>query len=58
MFVLLSGFTFAQTLDDAWRAGDIYLANEKQGKTSYEAKFSSWDIAGMILNFSMKRIQK
>ena len=32
MFVLLSGFTFAQTLDDAWRAGDIYLANEKQGK--------------------------
>ncbi|MDA2331334.1 anti-sigma factor [Bacillus cereus] len=46
MFVLLSGFTFAQTLDDAWRAGDIYLENEKQGKTSYEAKFSSWDIAG------------
>ncbi|MDA2139719.1 anti-sigma factor [Bacillus cereus group sp. Bc256] len=46
MFVLLSGFTFAQTLDDAWRAGDIYLENEKQGETSYEAKFSSWDIAG------------
>ncbi|QCU08355.1 anti-sigma factor [Bacillus paranthracis] len=46
MFVLLSGFTFAQTLDDTWRAGDIYLENEKQGETSYEAKFSSWDIAG------------
>ncbi len=46
MFVLLSGFTFAQALDDAWRAGDIYLENEKQGETSYEAKFSSWDIAG------------
>ncbi|PFD71422.1 anti-sigma factor [Bacillus cereus] len=46
MFVLLSGFTFAQTLDDAWKAGDIYLENEKQGETSYEAKFSSWDIAG------------
>ncbi|MDW3038930.1 MULTISPECIES: anti-sigma factor [Bacillus cereus group] len=46
MFVLLSGFTFAQTLDDAWRAGNIYLENEKQGETSYEAKFSSWDIAG------------
>ncbi|RWQ75353.1 anti-sigma factor [Bacillus cereus] len=46
MFVLLSGFAFAQTLDDAWKAGDIYLENEKQGETSYEAKFSSWDIAG------------
>ncbi|MDV6038677.1 anti-sigma factor [Bacillus sp. SM-B1] len=46
MFVLLSGFTFVQTLDDAWRAGDIYLENEKQEETSYEAKFSSWDIAG------------
>ncbi|MRA63985.1 anti-sigma factor, partial [Bacillus thuringiensis] len=46
MFVLLSGFTFSQTLDDAWRAGDIYLENEKQGETGYEAKFSSWDIAG------------
>ncbi|AUD23506.1 anti-sigma factor [Bacillus cereus group sp. BC251] len=46
MFVLLSGFTFVQTLDDAWRAGDIYLENEKQGETGYEAKFSSWDIAG------------
>lgn len=46
MFVLLSGFTFVQTLDDAWRAGDIYLENEKQGDKSYEAEFSSWDIAG------------
>ncbi|MED0875034.1 anti-sigma factor [Bacillus mobilis] len=46
MFVLLSGFIFVQTLDDAWKAGDIYLENEKQGETSYEAKFSSWDIAG------------
>lgn len=46
MFVLLSGFTFVQTLDDAWKAGDIYLENEKQGETSYEAEFSSWDIAG------------
>ncbi|MCA0999863.1 anti-sigma factor [Bacillus thuringiensis] len=46
MFVLLSGFAFVQTLDDMWRAGDIYLENEKQGETSYEAKFSSWDIAG------------
>ncbi len=51
MFVLLSGFTFAQTLDDAWRAGDIYLENEKQGETSYEAKFSSWDIAGKEIEF-------
>lgn len=46
MFVLLSGFAFVQTLDDMWRAGDIYLENEKKGGTSYEAKFSSWDIAG------------
>ncbi|WP_144614881.1 anti-sigma factor [Bacillus cereus] len=46
MFVLLSGFTFVQTLDDTWRSGDIYLENEKQGETSYEAEFSSWDIAG------------
>ncbi|HDX9693068.1 anti-sigma factor [Bacillus thuringiensis] len=46
MFVLLSGFTFVQTLDDMWKAGDIYLENEKKGETSYEAKFSSWDIAG------------
>ncbi|MGH0544039.1 anti-sigma factor [Bacillus cereus] len=46
MLVLLSGFAFVQTLDDMWRAGDIYLENEKQGETSYEAKFSSWDIAG------------
>ncbi len=55
MFVLLSGFTFAQTLDDAWRAGDIYLANEKQGKTSYEAKFSSWDIAGKDIEFQYEK---
>ncbi|MED0996701.1 anti-sigma factor [Bacillus mobilis] len=46
MFVLLSGFAFVQTLDDMWKAGDIYLESEKQGETSYEAKFSSWDIAG------------
>ncbi|PRT09480.1 anti-sigma factor [Bacillus thuringiensis] len=46
MFVLLSGFAFVQTLDDMWRAGDIYLENEKKGEKSYEAKFSSWDIAG------------
>ncbi|WP_420973520.1 anti-sigma factor [Bacillus thuringiensis] len=46
MFVLLSGFAFVQTLDDMWRAGDIYLENKKKGETSYEAKFSSWDIAG------------
>ncbi|EML6323536.1 anti-sigma factor [Bacillus cereus] len=55
MFVLLSGFTFAQTLDDAWRAGYIYLANEKQGKTSYEAKFSSWDIAGKDIEFQYEK---
>ncbi|HDR6288846.1 anti-sigma factor [Bacillus thuringiensis] len=55
MFVLLSGFTFAQTLDDAWRAGDIYLENEKQGKTSYEAKFSSWDIAGKDIEFQYEK---
>ncbi|MGK8425990.1 anti-sigma factor [Bacillus cereus] len=55
MFVLLSSFTFAQTLDDAWRAGDIYLANEKQGKTSYEAKFSSWDIAGKDIEFQYEK---
>ncbi|WP_242254446.1 anti-sigma factor [Bacillus cereus group sp. BfR-BA-01379] len=46
MFVLLSGFAFVQTLDDMWKAGDIYLESEKQGETSYETKFSSWDIAG------------
>ncbi|MET3199063.1 anti-sigma factor [Bacillus cereus] len=55
MFVLLSGFTFAQTLDDAWRAGDIYLANEKQGKTSYEVKFSSWDIASKDIEFQYEK---
>ncbi|MCU4979751.1 anti-sigma factor [Bacillus cereus] len=55
MFVLLSGFTFAQTLDDAWRAGDIYLANERQGKTSYKAKFSSWDIAGKDIEFQYEK---
>lgn len=55
MFVLLSGFTFAQTLDDVWRAGDIYLANEKQGKTSYEAKFSSWDIASKDIEFQYEK---
>lgn len=55
MFVLLSGFTFAQTLDDAWRAGDIYLANEKQGETNYEAKFSSWDIAGKDIEFQYEK---
>lgn len=58
MFVLLSGFAFAQTLDDAWKAGDIYLENEKQGETSYEAKFSSWILPVKILNFSMRRTQK
>ncbi|MGK3615108.1 anti-sigma factor [Bacillus cereus] len=45
MFVLLSGFAFLQTLDDMWRASDIYLESEQQKETSYEAKFSSWDIA-------------
>ncbi len=55
MFVLLSGFAFAQTLDDAWRAGDIYLENEKQGKTSYEAKFSSWDIAGKDIELQYEK---
>ncbi|WP_103652803.1 anti-sigma factor [Bacillus thuringiensis] len=55
MFVLLSDFTFAQTLDDAWRAGDIYLENEKQGKTSYEAKFSSWDIAGKDIELQYEK---
>ncbi|MCC2498657.1 MULTISPECIES: ABA4-like family protein [Bacillus cereus group] len=51
MFVLLSGFAFLQTLDDMWRAGDIYLESEQQGETSYEAKFSSWDIAGKEIEF-------
>ena len=55
MFVLLSGFTFAQALDDAWRAGDIYLENEKQGETSYEAKFSSWDIAGKDIELEYEK---
>ncbi|MED0823781.1 anti-sigma factor [Bacillus pacificus] len=55
MFVLLSGFTFAQTLDDAWRAGDIYLENEKQGEKSYEAKFSSWDIAGKDIELEYEK---
>ncbi|WP_234574308.1 anti-sigma factor [Bacillus cereus] len=55
MFVLLSGFAFAQTLDDAWKAGDIYLENEKQGETSYEAKFSSWDIAGKDIELQFEK---
>ncbi|MDA2565597.1 anti-sigma factor [Bacillus cereus group sp. MYBK57-1] len=55
MFVLLSGFAFAQTLNDAWKAGDIYLENEKQGETSYEAKFSSWDIAGKDIKLQYEK---
>ncbi|HDR8038349.1 TPA: anti-sigma factor [Bacillus cereus] len=55
MFVLLSGFAFAQTLDDAWKAGDIYLENEKQGETRYEAKFSSWDIAGKDIELQYEK---
>ncbi|MBR9673580.1 anti-sigma factor [Bacillus cereus] len=55
IFVLLSGFAFAQTLDDAWKAGDIYLENEKQGETSYEAKFSSWDIAGKDIELQYEK---
>lgn len=55
MFVLLSGFAFAQTLDDAWKAGDIYLENEKQGETSYEAIFSSWDIAGKDIELQYEK---
>ncbi|OPA26482.1 anti-sigma factor [Bacillus cereus] len=55
MFVLLSGFAFAQTLDDAWKARDIYLENEKQGETSYEAKFSSWDIAGKDIELQYEK---
>lgn len=58
MFVLLSGFTFAQTLDDAWRAGDIYLANEKQGKQVMRQNSHHGILPVRILNFSMKRIQK
>ncbi|AZR80103.1 anti-sigma factor [Bacillus thuringiensis] len=55
MFVLLSGFAFAQTLNDAWKAGYIYLENEKQGETSYEAKFSSWDIAGKDIELQYEK---
>lgn len=55
MFVLLSGFAFVQTLDDMWKAGDIYLENEKQGETSYEAKFSSWDIAGKDIELQYEK---
>lgn len=55
MFVLLSGFTFAQTLDDVWKAGDIYLESEKLGETSYEAKFSSWDIAGKDIEIQYEK---
>ncbi|PFK15501.1 anti-sigma factor [Bacillus cereus] len=55
MFVLLSGFAFAQTLNDAWKAGDIYLENEKKGETSYEAKFSSWDIAGKDIELQYEK---
>ncbi|HDR3346374.1 TPA: anti-sigma factor [Bacillus cereus] len=55
MFVLLSGFAFVQTLNDAWKAGDIYLENEKQGETSYEAKFSSWDIAGKDIELQYEK---
>lgn len=55
MFVLLSGFAFVQTLDDMWKAGDIYLESEKQGETSYEAKFSSWDIAGKDIEIQYEK---
>ena len=55
MFVLLSGFAFAQTLNDALKAGDIYLENEKQGETSYEAKFLSWDIAGKDIELQYEK---
>ena len=55
MFVLLSGFAFVQTLDDMWKAGEIYLESEKQGKTSYEAKFSSWDIAGKDIEIQYEK---
>lgn len=55
MFVLLSGFTFAQTLDDVWKSGDIYLESEKQRETSYEAKFSSWDIAGKDIELQYEK---
>jgi len=58
MFVLLSGFAFVQTLDDMWKAGDIYLESEKQGAASYEAKFSSWDIAGKDIEIQSRKIQK
>ncbi|XLP21717.1 anti-sigma factor [Bacillus toyonensis] len=55
MFVLLSGFAFAQTLDDTWRAGDIYLESEKQGEASYEARFSSWDTAGKDIELEYEK---
>jgi hypothetical protein len=55
MFVLLSGFVFVQTLDDTWRAGDIYLESEKQGEASYEAKFSSWDTAGKDIELEYEK---
>ncbi|MDJ1474674.1 anti-sigma factor [Bacillus sp. LS15-K4] len=58
MFLLLSGFTFVQTLDDAWKAGDIYLENEEQGERSYEAKFSSWDIAGKDIEIEYEKDTK
>ncbi|EEK76046.1 hypothetical protein [Bacillus cereus] len=55
MLVFLSGFTFVQTLDDTWRAGDIYLESEQQGETSYEAKFLSWDIAGKDIEIQYEK---
>lgn len=55
MFVLLSGFAFCTNV--RWRVerGDIYLENEKQGETSYEAKFSSWDIAGKDIELQYEK---
>lgn len=37
------------------KAGDIYLENEKQGETNYEAKFSSWDIAGKDIELQYEK---
>ena len=58
MFVLLSGFAFAQTLNDAWKAGDIYLENEKQGGQITRRNSHHGILPVKILNFSMRRTQK
>ena len=58
MFVLLSGFAFVQTLDDMWRAGDIYLEMRRKGRQVTRQNSHHGILLGKILNWSMQKIQK